>query len=60
MSDVASETEELKGKEDSRRWELRGGDGDPKISPREKNFLAIPRRFRSTAPGIGLGDAVSC
>lgn len=63
MSGVASESEELKGKEDSRRWELRGGDGDPKISPREKNFLPFSRRAIPALPVYGtedrLGDAVS-
>lgn len=52
MSGVASESEELKGKEDSRRWELRGGDGDPKISPREKNFLPFSRRAIPGASGL--------
>jgi len=57
MSGVASETEERKGKEDSRRWELRGGDGDPKISPREKNFLPFSRRAIPTLPVYGTGES---
>lgn len=64
MSGVASESEELKGKEDSRRWESSVAATEIRKFLPERRISSLfragrSRRFRSTAPEDRVGDAVS-